>query len=130
MNNIKKTIFKTGFEDELPPEGFSISSTRISTGVGTLDIEGGEPGESITLDFTMDSVGTFNSLNFSDTLPIPVVLDITHLNRTGTLVLDGSGNGTSNYLFDPTSADRACLVTVTARSSGLPEGVGDSTNII
>lgn len=129
MNTIKKVIFKSGFEEELPPTGFIIDSTRVNEGTGTLSIIGGEPNETITLDFTMDSTGTFNSLSFSSPITVSV-LDITHLHRIGTMLLDINGEGISTYLFDPLDATRGCLVTVTARSSGLPEGVGDDTNVV
>lgn len=130
MKEFRKSIYRIRNIVEVPPVLFSITSTaKDEFGQGTLDIIGGEAGETISLSFDMDPVGTFNSLNFA--APVTVsVLDITHLNRTGTMLLDGSGNGTSIYDYDPVNADRNCLVTVTARSSGLPEGIGDDTTIV
>ena len=129
MNEFKKNIYRIRNIEDIPPQEFFINSSRISDGVGTLDIIGGEPGEVINLSFDMNASGTFKSLNFSAPVVISV-LDTTHLNRTGTMTLDTSGNGSSNYEFDPITADRACLVTVIGRSSGLPEGIGNDTNII
>ena len=130
MNEFRKNIYRTTTTVIIPPVLFSIeSSAKDAFGQGTLDIVGGVPGETISLSFDMDASGTFNSLSF--TAPVIVsVLDITHLNRTGTMLLDGSGNGSSTYTYDPTSATRACLVTVTARSSGDPTGIGYDTNIV
>lgn len=110
---------------------FIIKSTvKDVDGAGLLEILGGVPGETIDLSFVMSfSPGDFNSLNFS--LPVTVsVLDPLHDTRTGTMLLDGSGNGSSIYDFDPTYSGASCLVTVTARSSGNPIGIGDDTNII
>lgn len=109
---------------------FSINSSVSSEGAGVLDIIGGEPGEQIDLTFDMDPViGTFNSLNFGSPVTVSV-LDNAHLNRTGFMILDGSGNGSSIYTYDPTTATKPCLVTVVARSSGLTPGIGDDTNVV
>lgn len=105
------------------------SSLKDVMGQGTLDIIGGEPFEEIGLHFEMGVSGTFNSLSFSEPPLSVLVLDVGHLFRDGIMTLDGSGNATSIYTYDPTTADKACLVTVTTRSSGLPEGIGDTTNI-
>lgn len=129
MNNFRKNIYRTKTLIVPPELLFSISSTRIDDGIGTLDIINGEPGETIGLAFDMNPSGTFNSLNFSSPVTVDI-LDITHLNRTGNMILDGTGSGSSNYMFDPDTADRACLVTVISRDSGLTEGIGDTTNVI
>lgn len=111
------------------PLPFAINSERIDEGVGTLDIQGGEPNERIFLDFVVSPDGEFNSLNFSSPVTVSV-LDMLHQTRSGYMDLDVSGNGSSNYDFDPTSTMASCLVTITSRSSGLTTGVGDETNII
>lgn len=111
------------------PEPFQINSTRVSEGLGTLDITGGEPSERIFLDFTVTPDGSFNSISF--TSPVTVgSLETIHLSRSGYMDLDASGNGSSNYDYDPTSTGASTLVEITSRSSGLTTGVGDSTNII
>lgn len=110
---------------------FSINSTvKDIDGAGFLEIFGGVPGETIDLSFAMTySPGDFNSLNFDAPVTV-LVLDVLHDTRTGTMLLDGSGNGSSLYDFDPPTSTASCLVTVTARSSGNPAGIGDDTNII
>lgn len=108
---------------------FNIKSSRVSMGSGTLDITGGEPNEIIDLGFQMSGASGFNSL-FFDT-PVDVqVLDPLHLNRQGFMTLDSTGQGHALYQFDPLDATASCQVTVLERSSGLVDGVGDSTNVI
>lgn len=127
MSTFKINIFKTSLEDDVV---FEINSSVVSSGTGTLDISGGQPLEVIGLDFVVSQeVGVFVSLEF--TAPVAVgSLEPIHLTRSGTMTLDGSGNGTSTYLFDPTSGTSTCLITVTTRSSGLTDGIGDNTNIM
>lgn len=126
MNSFKRNIYRT----EYNTPDFIISSSLASAGTGTLDITGGEPLEVISLDFVVtQEVGVFISLEFTS----PVVvgsLEPIHLTRSGTMTLDGSGNGTSTYTFDPLVGTSSCLVTVTARSSALTDGIGDSTNVV
>jgi hypothetical protein len=113
-------------------EGLTIDSSVPSGGAGTLDFTGGQAGEVLTLSFDIFSVEPdpdFVSLVFSS--PVSVAsLDSLNLTRIGTVTLNGSGNATSNYLFDLTTCLSACVVKITARSSGLAIPVDNSTNII
>ena len=128
MNNFKRNIFRTVIES-ITPSPFSIESSVSSQGLGVLEIFNGEPSEVINLSFIMSGTGTFGSLSF--TKPVTVlVLDTLRESRNGFMTLDINGNGTSNYVFDPITADKSCLVTITSRSSGINEGVGYSTNVI
>lgn len=127
MWNFKKDIFRS--EMDLGPLPFAIDSERIDEGIGTLDIQGGEPNERIFLDFVVTPDVDFNSLNFSSPVVVSV-LDMLHQTRSGYMDLDVSGNGSSNYDYDPTSTMTSCEVTITSRSGGSSVGVGDSTNII
>jgi hypothetical protein len=108
----------------------TISSSIPVSGTGTLDFAHGQPGEVITLSFSMGTTdGNFNSLDFAAPAAV-AILDPTHLTRTGNITLNGSGIASSVYLFDTTSTSSSCLVTITSRSSGLPIPVINSTNII
>ena len=100
-----------------------------SQGMGVLEIFNGEPSEVINLSFIMSGTGTFDSLSFTEPVTV-LVLDTLHESRNGFMTLDINGNGTSNYEFNPITADKTCLVTITSRSSGITEGVGYSTNVI
>ena len=128
MNEFKKNIFKTVIES-ITPSPFSIESSVFNQGLGVLEIFNGEPSEVINLSFVMSGDGTFNSLYFTEPVTVPV-LDTMHESRNGFMTLDINGNGTSNYVFEPITADKYCLVTITSRSSGINEGVGYSTNVI
>ena len=113
-------------------EGLTIDSSIPAGGAGTLDFTGGQSGEILTLNFDIFSVEpdpNFISLEFSSPVAV-AILDPLHLTRIGTVTLNGSGNATSNYLFDLTTCASACVVTITARSSGLAIPVDNSTNII
>ena len=127
MNNFKRNIFKTVIESTTPSP-FSIESSVSSQGMGVLEIFNGEPSEVINLSFVMSGTGTFNSLSFTEPVTVEV-LDTMHKSRNGFMTLDINGNGTSNYVFDPITADKPGLVTITSRSSGINEGVGYSTNV-
>ena len=127
MNNFKRNIFRTVIES-ITPSPFSIKSSVLSQGIGVLEIFNGEPSEVINLSFVMSGDGTFNRLYFTEPVTVPV-LDTVHESRNGFMTLDINGNGTSNYVFEPITADKSCLVTITSRSSGINEGVGYSTNI-
>ena len=127
MNNFKKNIYKTVIES-ITPSPFSIESSVSSQGLGVLEIFNGEPSEVINLSFVMSGDGTFNSLYFTEPVTVPI-LDTIHESRNGFMTLDINGNGTSNYVFEPITADKSCLVTITSRSSGINEGVGYSTYI-
>ena len=127
MNNFKKNIFKTVIES-ITPSPFSIESSVSYQGLGVLEIFNGEPSEVINLSFVMNGDGTFNSLYFTEPVTVPI-LDTIHESRNGFMTLDINGNGTSNYVFEPITADKSCLVTITSRSSGINEGVGYSTYI-
>ena len=127
MNNFKRNVFRTVIES-ITPSPFSIESSVSSQGMGVLEIFNGEPSEVINLSFVMSGTGTFNSLSFTEPITVPV-LDTLHKSRNGFMTLDINGNGTSNYVFDPITADKYCLVTITSRSSGINEGVGYSTNV-
>ncbi len=127
MNNFKKNIYKTVIES-ITPSPFSIESSVSSQGLGVLEIFNGEPSEVINLSFVMSGDGTFTSLYFTDPVTV-LVLDTLHESRNGFMTLDINGNGTSNYVFEPITADKSCLVTITSRSSGINEGVGYSTYV-
>ena len=127
MRQFKKNIFKTVIES-ITPSPFSIDSSVSSQGMGVLEIFNGEPSEVINLSFVMSGDGTFSSLYFTEPVTV-LVLDIIRESRNGFMTLDINGNGTSNYVFEPITADKSCLVTITSRSSGINEGVGYSTNI-
>lgn len=129
MNEFKRNILKTEL-DEIIPSVFLISSSVVSAGTGTLDITGAEPNEVIGLSFSVNpEPGVFNGLSFSPPVSVGSLENI-HLNRNGSMAVNISGSGSSTYLFDPTSTTSSCLVTVLYRSSGLSDGVGDTTNII
>ena len=128
MNNFKRNIFRTVIESA-PLSPFAIESSVSSQGLGVLEIFNGEPSEVINLSFVMSGDGTFNSLYFTEPVTVPL-LDTIHESRNGFMTLDINGNGTSNYVFEPITADKYCLVTITSRSSGINEGVGYSTKII
>ena len=128
MNNFKRNIFRTVIESA-PLSPFAIESSVSSQGMGVLEIFNGEPSEVINLSFVMSGTGTFDSLSFTEPVTV-LVLDTLHESRNGFMTLDINGNGTSNYVFDPITADESCLVTITSRSSGITEGVGYSTNVI
>lgn len=128
MINFKKNIFKTVIES-ITPSPFSIKSSVSSQGLGVLEIFNGEPSEVINLSFVMSGDGTFTSLYFTEPVTVPL-LDTQHESRNGFMTLDINGNGTSNYVFEPITADKSCLATITSRSSGINEGVGYNTNII
>lgn len=128
MNNFKKSIYRIS-DSSLP--SFVISSSVVSSGTGTLDITNGQPSEVISLSFSVtQQVGVFDSLSFTSPVTISGSLDSLHLSRTGTMTLNGGGSGSSTYTFDPLIGTSTCLVTVTARSSGLLDGIGNSTNIV
>lgn len=129
MNEFKRNIFMSELE-EVAPSVFLISSSVVSAGAGTLDISGAQPNEVIGLSFSVTpEPSVFNGLSFSP--PVSVgSLENVHLSRNGSMAVDVSGTGSSTYLFDPTSTTSSCLVTVTYRSSGLTDGIGDTTNII
>ena len=127
MNNFKRNIFRTVIES-ITPSPFSIKSSVLSQGIGVLEIFNGEPSEVINLSFVMSGDGTFSSLYFTEPVTV-LVLDTIRESRNGFMTLDINGNGTSNYVFEPITADKSCLVTITSRSSGINEGVGYSTNI-
>ena len=127
MRQFKKNIFKTVIES-ITPSPFSIKSSVLSQGIGVLEIFNGEPSEVINLSFVMSGDGTFSSLYFTEPVTV-LVLDTIRESRNGFMTLDINGNGTSNYVFEPITADKSCLVTITSRSSGINEGVGYSTNI-
>ena len=128
MRQFKKNIFKTVIESTTPSP-FSIESSVSSQGMGVLEIFNGEPSEVINLSFVMSGTGTFYSLSFTEPITVSV-LDTIHKSRNGFMTLGINGNGTSNYVFDPITADKYCLVTITSRSSGINEGVGYSTSVI
>ena len=128
MNNFKRNIFRTVIESA-PSSPFAIVSSVSSQGIGVLEVFNGEPSEVINLSFVMSDVGTFNSLSFTEPVTVSL-LDTIHESRNGFMTLDVNGNGTSNYVFEPITADKDCLVTITSRSSGMTEGVGYSTNVI
>lgn len=133
MHPFKKLIYskRTAPIPGPEPSDFEITSTvKNVLGQGTLDITGGEPGEVVSLSFVVTfSIVDFNNLIFASPVTVSP-LDPLHDTRTGSMVLDGSGNGSSIYTFDPENSTASCLVTVTARSSGLPDGIGNNTNII
>lgn len=128
MNNFKRNIFRMVIESTTSSP-FSIESSVSSQGMGVLEIFNGEPSEVINLSFVMSGNGTFNSLYFTEPVTVSV-LDTLHESRNGVMTLDINGNGTSNYVFDPITADKSCLVTITSRSIDINEGVGYSTDII
>ena len=129
MRQFKKNIFKTVIES-ITPSPFSIESSVSSQGLGVLEIFNGEPSEVINLSFVMSGTGRiFDSLSFTEPVKV-LVLDTLNESRNGFMTLDINGNGTSNYEFNPITADKTCLVTITSRSSGITEGVGYSTNVI
>lgn len=128
MHNIKKSIFKTEVYEDVIPSIFDILAVATGPGTGTLTITGGEPLEVISLFFEVTpDPGNFNNFNFSS--PVAVgSLDPLHLTRNGNMTLDGSGSGVSTYTADPTDGGSECRITVTARSSGLTDGIGDFTD--
>ena len=129
MNNFKRNIFRTVIESA-PLSPFAIESSVSSQGMGVLEIFNGEPSEVINLSFVMSGTGRiFDSLSFTEPVTV-LVLDTLHESRNGFMTLDINGNGASNYEFNPITADKTCLVTITSRSSGITEGVGYSTNVI
>ena len=110
--------------------GLTIQSSQPNSGSGTLNFQGGEPNEVLTLNFTVtaDSLGTFDGISF--TSPVSVAsLDSAHLTRTGTITLNSSGTATSSYQFSPANTPSSCLVTITARSSSVSIPTSNSTNI-
>ena len=112
-------------------DGLTINSSVPSpTGTGTLDFTDGVPDEILNLKFeiTVEGAG-FISLGFDS--PVSVAdLDPTHLVRFGTVLLDGSGNASSDYVFDPTTPEgTTCKVTILSRTSGLDVPTDDFTNI-
>lgn len=126
MNEFKRIILRTNVEEDIPAEPILINSSPGGSGTGTLDITNGQPLEVINLKFTITSDGTLINLHFS--APVSVgSLDPVHLIRTGTMTLNASGVGSSTYTYNPTSTSSPCLVEITGRSSGLTEGIGDST---
>ena len=127
MNNIKKTIFKTQTVDTIPPSLLNLTagkwvedgSSRTTVGVGV-----GNPGEVIGLSFQMTIDGGGSSIDF---LPSSVSLNVTtaNPNRTGSITLDGSGLATFTVALSPPSNITTLLITITSRSSGLPDGIGN-----
>lgn len=128
MNNIKKLIFKTQTEEEIPPSLLGISagnwvedgSSRTTVSVGT-----GEPGEIIGLSFQITVDGGFTSIDF---LPSSVSLNVTPGNpyREGSVTLDGAGLATFTLALTPPDNMTKLLITIISRSSGLPDGIGES----
>lgn len=108
------------------------SSIPNASEEGVVNITGGVPGETLTLEFRMllffDT--NFNDLSFG--APFSVLdLDTLHLSRFGTVILDGSGNATSTYAFTPVPCNGAqCIVEIVSRSSGNPVPVDNTTSIL
>jgi hypothetical protein len=119
---------QTSFEE--PFSDFEFTSTPAVGGIGTVSIFNGEPGETITFDFTL-VIGAFTGVNLSFSAPMAVgSLEAIHLTRTGTMLLDGSGNGTSTFTFTPSSGyDAYCDIELTTRSSGETEGIGQVVSV-
>lgn len=102
------------------------NSSPDINGEGTLNFLNGQPGETLTLDFSGVVTGT-SSIIFSS----PVIVDIleeVNQTRPGSVVLDGSGSATSNYSIE--GSDFSYMtVTITARTGSDPVPVDDSTTI-
>ena len=113
--------------------GLTIHSSTPNSGAGTLDFQGGEPNEVLTLNFTVSAAPSspgpaFSGISF--TSPVSVgSLDIAHLTRTGTITLNSLGAAISNYQFSPNNTPSSCLVTITTRSSSVAIPTSHSTNI-
>lgn len=109
---------------------FSINSSIAGAGIGTIDIIGGLPNDVISVSFalTIDGGSGFTDMAFGVGISVPI-LDVIHPNRTGTITLDGSGNYTGSYQFNPTNnyGTTTCLVAVTGTGDSV--GVGQSTNL-
>lgn len=107
----------------------SITSSIPSSGTGTITISGGEPGEVISLQATIQNLGASGntvSVSFSEglsTLDIPM-----HGLRNGSVTLDGSGNKTINYTISPTnSTGYRVTIQITDRDSSEPMPSNDDT---
>lgn len=124
MKEFRKSVYRI-YNDI---SNFDIIAISTGAGTGTLNVSGGQPLEVISLFFEVTpDPGNFNNFNFS--APVSVgSLDPVHLTRNGSITLDSLGNATSIYTVDPTTGTSTCMITVTARSSGLTDGVGDSTD--
>ena len=110
--------------------GLTITASQPNSGLGTLNFQGGEPNEVLTLNFTVttDSLSTFDGISF--TSPVSVAsIDSAHLTRTGSITLNSSGLASSNYTFSPDDTPSSCLVTITGRSSSVAIPSSNSTNI-
>lgn len=130
MHNIKKSIFKTKVDEDMPIGTLSISSTNIDpeTGAVSVVIGGGEPNEIIGLSFQMTAISGFSQLNFFS--PISVAqLNLSNLYREGIMTLPLSGGDTAGGGYTPASSTTSCIVTIISRSSGLTYGIGFSTTI-
>jgi hypothetical protein len=117
------------------PVGTLTITSSIPTvgGTGTLDFTGGVAGETINLSFVVTpnaSDPLFDSLEFDEPVTLVGPLDATHLSRSGTVLLDGSGNGHSTYTWSPPTADgSSCIVTITGRSTANPIPTPNNTHI-
>lgn len=129
MNELRRQIYRQR-RRSVPVSLFEFTSTPAIDGVGTVSIFNGEPGETITFDFTL-IIGVFTGVNLSFSSPMAVgSLEAIHTTRTGTMLLDGTGNGTSTFTFTPSSGyDAYCDIQLVSRSSGETEGIGQVVSV-
>lgn len=127
MRDFKKNIYSTTEDGFIPtvPFSFTTSVKNTTTGQGLVTIEGGYPGEVISLTFSVFSepATTFISLEFTAPISVPI-LDSTHLTRNGSMTLDVNGYGQSTYTYNPVNSNDTCRIEITARSSGQTTGIG------
>lgn len=102
-------------DDVLPPSNLSINSSipYPETGEGTLDFNGGVPGEVLELEFIAILPDRGGSLIFSPTGMVSII-DTIHKTRTGIVRLDGTGKKTYNY---EANGEISCSIKITSRSS-------------
>ena len=102
------------------------SSIPDSNGQGTLNITNGQAGEVVPLGFVLNYGQAPHAITFSGGIMVGR-LDYIKTTTTGSITLDGSGNGSSNY--DATGKGFVVEVSITGRSSGYPVPTVDFTTI-
>lgn len=106
------------------------SSQPTVQGIGTLDFTGGEPNEVLDLDFNLTFYTSNPTINKHIAFSSPVSVGTLNSGITyqaGTVTLDSSGNGTSNYTIS--EGELSCQVDITSRSSTEPIPTVDGTTI-
>ena len=123
MNSFKRQIYKTQTNDSVV-NNLIISSTQTSEGIGTLNVSGGVSGETITAYFNLVNISVgLISLSFPEVIGTENLTPAAPNNTYG-MVLDGFGNFSSSYAWNPIPGykNTICNVTISTRNSGLSTG--------